>query len=435
MLTMRNKELKQMFWAMCSITAGATTAALFISKAAAALVAITCVVLTTVFLVFTRSRYRHIAMLNDYLRRINSGEYFLDLPSYDEGELSILRSELYKITVSLREQNRLLRQDRLRLAEALSDISHQFKTPLTSMSVMADLLSDDRLDSNARREFSTGLRAQISRLTWLTDTLLKLSRLDAGAVKFNLRQVPLRELLDKACSPLAVPMELKNQALTVQAAGTAFCDLNWTAEALTNIVKNCVEHTPPGGQIQVTASQNPLFAEIQVSDSGPGIPKEDLPFIFQRFYKGRHASKDSVGIGLAMAKGVIEAQGGTLKAVSRGYGILSQGGTNGTSGTPGASGSVEDFRENSRKGPRENLTVNPGEEPAESTKQNGIGDAQGKPKQVPPLGGALFIIHLPVSPAQSGVRDTVPKSRQHNRFEVASTGSDTGPDFHDIVTG
>lgn len=151
------------------------------------------------------SRYRHIAMLNDYLRRINSGEYFLDLPSYDEGELSILRSELYKITVFLREQNRLLRQDRLRLAEALSDISHQFKTPLTSMSVMAELLSDDRLDSDARREFSSRLRAQISRLTWLTDTLLKLSRLDAGAVKFNTRQVPLRDLLDKACSPLAIP--------------------------------------------------------------------------------------------------------------------------------------------------------------------------------------------------------------------------------------
>jgi len=430
MSIMRNKELKQLFWAMCSITAGATIAALFISKEAGALVAITCIVLSTVFLVFTRSRYRHIAMLNDYLRRINSGEYFLDLPSYDEGELSILRSELYKITVFLREQNRLLRQDRLRLAEALSDISHQFKTPLTSMSVMAELLSDDRLDSDARREFSSRLRAQISRLTWLTDTLLKMSRLDAGAVKFNTRQVPLRDLLDKACSPLAIPMELKNQSLTVQAEGAAFCDLNWTAEALTNIVKNCVEHTPPGGQIQITALQNPLFAEIQVSDSGPGIPKEDLPFIFQRFYKGKHASKDSAGIGLAMAKAVIEAQGGTLKAVSRGYSILSQGGTNGTSGTTGASGAFDDFPKNPRRNPRENSTVNFGEGPTGNTSQNGIGNAQCNP-----LDGALFIIHLPVSPAQSGSGSTVPKSRQHNPFEVSSTGSDDGPDFHDIVTG
>lgn len=312
---LRNKEVKRMLYAMLLITlAGAATAYGF-SPAAAAAAGAACLLLCAVFLLFTRRRYRQLARLGDYLKRVNGGEYSLELPDNDEGELSILKSEIYKVTMSLREQNQQLKKEKLQLADALSDISHQFKTPLTSMSVMTDLLFSKPLQEQKRAEFTGQLRAQLERLIWLTEALLKLSRLDADAVLFKRRRVPLGELTQKACQPLLIPIELKNQMLSVEAGdGFLCCDLNWTAEALANILKNCMEHTPAGGEIRVLACTNALFTEIRVQDSGAGIPKADLPFIFDRFYRGRNAARDSAGIGLAMASAIAEAQGGSLEA-------------------------------------------------------------------------------------------------------------------------
>lgn len=313
MWLMRNKEVKRMLYAMLPVTLAATAAACAFSPAAAAVAGAACLLLDTVFLLFTRRRYRMLARLGDYLKRVNNGEYPLELPDHDEGELSILKSEIYKVTVSLREQNERLKQDKLRLADALSDISHQFKTPLTSMSVMTDLLSESRLSDSRHAEFTAQLRIQLERLTWLTGALLKLSRLDAESVSFRLGLAPLKELIGKACASLLIPMELKEQTLTVRAEGSVCCDLNWTAEALSNILKNCMEHTPAGGEIRIAASENALFTEIRVSDGGPGIDKADLPHIFDRFYRGKKAAKDSVGIGLALSKSILDAQGGSLE--------------------------------------------------------------------------------------------------------------------------
>ncbi|MEA4925344.1 MAG: HAMP domain-containing sensor histidine kinase [Syntrophomonadaceae bacterium] len=303
-----------MLYAMLLVTLAAMAAAYAFSPTAAVATGAACLLLSALFLGFTRRRYRLLARLGDYLKRVNHGEYPLELPDNDEGELSILKSEIYKVTVSLREQNERLKQDKLRLADALSDISHQFKTPLTSMSVMTDLLADGKLDESRRTEFTTQLQAQLERLTWLTEALLKLSRLDAEAVSFKPRLVPLLELINKACSPLLIPLELKEQTLIIEAEGGLCCDLNWTAEALSNILKNCMEHMPNGGAIRIKASTNALFTEIRVSDDGPGIDKTDLPYIFDRFYRGKEAAKDSVGIGLAMAKAILDTQGGSLEA-------------------------------------------------------------------------------------------------------------------------
>ncbi len=311
---LRNKEVKRMLCITLLIALAAVASAYAFPHAAPAAAGAACLLLGAVFLMFTRRCYRQLARLGDYLRRVNGGEYSLELPDNDEGELSILKSEIYKVTVSLREQNERLKQDKLRLADALSDISHQFKTPLTSMSVMADLLSDGRLEKSRRAEFTGQLRGQLERLTWLTEALLKLSRLDAEAVTFHPRPLPLRELIQKACGPLMIPMELKDQTLSAEAEGSARCDLNWTAEALSNILKNCMEHTPAGGKIRVSASENALFTEIRVLDSGPGFDKADLPYLFDRFYKGKNAARGSVGIGLAMAKSILQAQGGSLAA-------------------------------------------------------------------------------------------------------------------------
>ncbi len=303
-----------MLCAMLLVALAAMAAAYAFSPIAAVVTGAACLLLSALFLGFTRRRYRLLARLGDYLKRVNHGEYPLELPDNDEGELSILKSEIYKVTVSLREQNERLKQDKLRLADALSDISHQFKTPLTSMSVMTDLLADGKLDESRRAEFTAQLQAQLERLTWLTEALLKLSRLDAEAVSFKPRLVPLLELINQACSPLLIPLELKEQTLVIEAEGNLCCDLNWTAEALSNILKNCMEHMPNGGAIRIKASANALFTEIRVSDDGPGIDKTDLPYIFDRFYRGKEAAKDSVGIGLAMAKAILDTQGGSLEA-------------------------------------------------------------------------------------------------------------------------
>jgi len=303
-----------MLCAMLLITLAGTVAAYIFSPLAAIVTAVSCLLLGGGFLLFTQLRYRVIARLGTYLKRINNGEYALELADTNEGELSILKSEIYKIMVSLREQNELLKKEKLRLGDALSDISHQFKTPLTSMSVMTDLLIDGNLDENRRAAFTAQLCAQLERLTWLTEALLKLSKLDVDAVSFKPRTVPLHELINKACGSLLIPMELKDQALTIRAAGSVFCDLNWTTEALSNILKNCMEHTPAGGGIHILASENALFTEIKVQDNGPGIDKTDLPYIFDRFYRGKNAAKDSVGIGLAMSRAILEAQGGSIEA-------------------------------------------------------------------------------------------------------------------------
>ncbi len=304
-----------MLLVMLFITLGSLAAAYGLSPVAAAYVGAGCLCLSAVFLAYTRRRYRQLARLGDYLRRVNNGEYSLEIPNNDEGELSILQSEIYKVTVSLREQNEMLKKEKRQLSDSLSDISHQFKTPLTSMSVMTDLLSDEKTDESRRAEFTAQLQEQLERLKWLTEALLKLSKLDAGAVSFTCKSVTLHQLFEKASGPLLIPIELKEQVLfAVVEDGSLCCDLNWTAEALSNILKNCVEHTPAGGKIRVFASVNALFTEIKVQDSGPGFDKTDLPYIFERFYRGKNATKDSVGIGLAMAKAILEAQGASLDA-------------------------------------------------------------------------------------------------------------------------
>jgi len=312
---MRNREVKRMLYAVLFVMLAGTVLAYGVFPPAGAITGTACLLLCAVFLLFTRRRYLQLADLSRYLKRVNSGDYSLELPDSDEGELSILKNEIYKVTMSLREQNERLKKEKRQLADALSDISHQYKTPLTSISVMADLLLDRKLDEARRAHFTGQLRAQLERLTWLTEALLKLSRLDANAVSFRRQPVPLRELIQKACEPLLIPIELKDQTLSIEASDDSVsCDRSWTAEALSNIVKNCMEHTPAGGRIRVIASTDALFAEIRVQDSGAGIDRADLPYIFDRFYKGRNAAPGSVGIGLAMARAISEAQGGSLEA-------------------------------------------------------------------------------------------------------------------------
>lgn len=316
---LRNREIRLLLTAMCAIAllAGAAAAA-FLSFAAAALTLAASALLIGCSLWFTRRRYREIAKLSGYLRRISGGDYSLDVRDNEEGELSILKNEIYKMTLRLSEQRSQLQRDKVRLTDAISDISHQLKTPLTSMLMMADLLSDAELPAAKRTEFTRNLRVQLERIEWLVTSLLKLSKIDAGTVKFKREPLPVTRLIQAALQAVLIPMDVKQQSVSVEGDDSVsfLGDFNWTAEAVINILKNGVEHTPEGGTMAISYSENALFTEIVIADNGPGIPKQDLPYIFNRFYKGKNASEDSIGIGLAMAHSIITSQGGTIEVQS-----------------------------------------------------------------------------------------------------------------------
>ena len=306
---------------------GFALAAMFISMEAALLMLGVSLILISCTLIFTKWRYLEIEKLSGYLRQITSGDFTLDVRDNHEGELSILKSDIYKVTRMLSEHGTLLKEDKAKLTNAISDISHQLKTPLTSMMVMVDLLRDPQLAENKRVEFTRNIQVQLERMEWLVSSLLKLSKIDAGTIAFKKEPVMVKELVKRAVEPLLVPMDIKLQNLNIDGdENAAFTgDFNWSAEALINILKNCVEHTDEGGEISISYSENALFTEISIRDNGKGIPKDDLPYIFKRFYKGKNANDDSVGIGLAMASSMIKSQKGDIEVTSEiGVGTLFQ---------------------------------------------------------------------------------------------------------------
>ncbi|SDN97607.1 sensor histidine kinase [Alkalicoccus daliensis] len=310
----RNREIQLLILAMAGVSTLAVVLAFFLPSAAPAIVLILAVLLITITLLFTSWRYQKIRTLSGYLKRISGGDYTLDVRDNAEGELSILKNDIYKVTAMLSEQSSGLQQEKTMLTEAISDISHQLKTPVTSMVIMADLLSEPELAEDKRKEFTNNISVQLERIEWLVSSLLKLSKIDAGSIQFKQQPVLLKELVHKSLEPLLIPMEIKQQSLTVNGEDDAgyLGDMNWTSEALINMLKNCVEHTPEGGSITINIAENALFSEIIIQDTGRGIPKEDLPYIFQRFYKGKHAGEESVGIGLALAEKIIKSQQGSV---------------------------------------------------------------------------------------------------------------------------
>lgn len=274
--------------------------------------------LIMLFMIYNYLQMKSIRELSDYMMRVRNGEYTLELRDYQEGELSILKSEVYKTTLMLTEQAELMKKDKLFLANAISDISHQLKTPLTSMGLMVDLLNDNNLSCEKRMEFLGNLNNGVERISWLVSALLKMSKLDAGAVIFKGELTAISKILENVKRQISIPMELKNQTLIIQENNEARAtfDFAWMVEAITNIVKNCIEHTKVGGTIQIEYEETSFYTVIIIRDNGEGISKEDLPHVFERFYKGKNSSADSVGIGLALAKQIITLQKGVITVES-----------------------------------------------------------------------------------------------------------------------
>lgn len=261
---------------------------------------------------------QEIKQITNYLNHVLSGDYSLSIHEYDEGIINTLKNDIYKITILLREQEAYSKNEKRHLESVLSDISHQLKTPLTSMYVINDILENDDIEEKKKKEMLHKNRNQLQRIEWLVTSLLKLSRLDSGVVVMQPTEVMVQKLLEQALEPLRIPMELKEQTLEIvgDETLTVEVDLAWTVEAFVNLIKNAHEHTPSRGTIQIHYTDNPLYVEFQIADNGEGISPHDLPFIFDRFYKGTTSSKESIGIGLNMAKTIIQKQNGSITVES-----------------------------------------------------------------------------------------------------------------------
>ena len=264
--------------------------------------------------IYIKSIYKKIAKIDKYMNNILNDDYSINIKDYCEGDISNLKNDIYKMTIKLKEQSELLIKEKKYLEETLQDISHQIKTPLTSMYMINDILTNEK-DENIKKEFLIKNKNQIERIEWLVTSLLKLSRLESGTVKLKKEKISLKELIDKSIEPINVLLELRNIKLTKNIIDVNLVvDINWTVEALLNVIKNACEHT--FDKIEIVGSTNPLYTEIKIIDNGIGISKKDIKHIFERFYKGNH-NKESIGIGLNMSKKIINLQNGLIEVSSK----------------------------------------------------------------------------------------------------------------------
>lgn len=307
------------------VTSGASDASATLFAAICTFV--TGLIVTAIFIILTNRRYRALANMAANLDRVLAGERDIRLRDMSEGELAILSSEIDKVIARLNLTVDELQAEKLALSDALADISHQLKTPLTSIAISTELIRDRlsaRGDSEDLVERLRLIQTLQARVEDLVAALLKLARIDAGVIKLVCGAVDARELVRKSFEPLAIAFDIADVRFSadVQDGASYEGDLTWSVEALENILKNCMEHTPAGGCVSVRVTEDVLACRIRIEDTGPGIAESDLPHIFERFYRGSRDANATpsevnpagVGIGLALSKSLVTAQGGTLTA-------------------------------------------------------------------------------------------------------------------------
>lgn len=273
-----------------------------------------------IFLYYNHKKDKTIQKITKYIEEINRKNYKLDIEDNTEDELSILKNEIYKTTVMLKEVAENSLNDKINLKESLSDISHQLKTPLTSIIIMLDNLLDNKdMEKDLQIQFIQKIKREISNINFLISSLLKLSKFDVNAINFINKDEYIQDILELSIKNVSVLSDLKNVNISI--AGNVDikinCDIKWQVEAITNILKNCVEHSFPFSTIYISFEQNKLYSKIEIKDCGSGIDQKDLPHIFERFYKGKNTSDDGVGIGLALSKSIIEKNNGYVYVDSK----------------------------------------------------------------------------------------------------------------------
>lgn len=284
------------------------------------IIAATGLLLLIVFYVYLRYRQRKINEITDYVERVSNKDYTLGIEENSEDELNKLKSELYKITVMLKEQAEQSIEQKEALAASVSDISHQLKTPLTSVLILLDNLEQNENMNQATRErFITEIARQIEGMNWLVISLLKLSRLDAGVVDFESKDIYLKDLLLEVSSNLEIMAEIKEVEISLECNNKIKIrgDYNWNKEAIQNIVKNAIEHTKNKTKVKIIVEENSVYTQVLIKDEGEGINQEDLKHIFDRFYKAKNTSENSFGIGLSLSKTIIEKQNGYIEVESK----------------------------------------------------------------------------------------------------------------------
>ena len=272
-----------------------------------------------IIFIYLKQRDKKINQITQYINEIKNRKYDLNINENSEDELSNLKNELYKITIMLKEESEISRQDKEKIKMSVEDISHQLKTPLTSIMIMLDNLKDNpNMDEDTKQKFIFEISKQVDWINWLVISILKLSRLEANVVKFSDNKINVKKFIDEIIDNLEIPIEIKNQKIIIEGNEDAsfIGDYKWQQEAITNIIKNAIEHNKENGKITIKYEENVLFTKITIIDEGQGIAKEDLKHIFERFYKAQNSSDNSVGIGLSLAKNIIEKNNGMINCKS-----------------------------------------------------------------------------------------------------------------------
>ena len=286
-----------------------------------------CIMVTTfgiiyvyIFILYIKNRNNKISEITQYINEINDKNYTLKIDENSEDELSNLRNDLYKITILLKEETERSNKDKQKLKTSLEDISHQLKTPLTSISIMLDnLIQNPEMDKQTRAKFIYKISEQIEGINFLVISLLKLTKIESYSIEFQKQNINVAELINESVKKLEIPLEIKKQEVIINGSNetTFIGDYKWQTEAITNIIKNCIEHTPNDKKIYINFEENNLFTKITIRDEGEGIDKKDIRHIFERFYKGTNSSDNSFGIGLSLSKSIIERDNGYIKCESK----------------------------------------------------------------------------------------------------------------------
>lgn len=282
-------------------------------------IGVSVILLLIIVNIYYHSRNQRIQEIIKYIEAINNKNYDLKIAENTEDDLSNFRNELYKIAIMLKEQASQSINDKKALQTSLEDISHQLKTPLTSISIMLDNIRENpNMDEHTRQEFIYEISRQINWINWLVISLLKLSKLDSNTAVFVQKEIKVEDLINNVVKNLAIPIDIKQQNVIVNGSSDVMFvgDYNWQLEALTNIVKNCIEHTAENKNIYINWKENNFYTKIVIKDEGVGIDKKDVKHIFERFYKCKNSSENSVGIGLALAKSIIEKDNGYIICTS-----------------------------------------------------------------------------------------------------------------------
>lgn len=261
--------------------------------------------------------YFEVGNITTFTDEFIKGNYDYELDNYSEGDVGVLKNNIVKMTFMLKEHLEKEKEVKMFLSETLQDISHQLKTPMTSIIMFNELMLDRTMEWKVREEFLKKSEEQLKKMEWLIKSLLRLSKLDAKVIDFKKEFVQVKDVIEESYENICHLAKNSNVLIKGEEKSSYIGDYNWSVEAITNIMKNSIEHTDYGGNIEIYYYDNPLFCEISIKDNGDGIDKKDIKNIFKRFYKGKKNNKsDSVGIGLALSKTIIENQNGSIQVKS-----------------------------------------------------------------------------------------------------------------------